>query len=181
MPKGKLLVGFQHWYGEFGNVSLRSGSFAPPVFAAIQPPTPNNEGVPYVTDFLFTQPLSEKLIVFAGKKNIIGTADQDIFAGGDGTDQFINQALVANPAYLLALPFSSFTAGFVMPRKWGSFTAYIWDPQDKATDFFRLKNLFSDGIIFGTQLKLNTNLFSLPGEHHVGGLWKHLEQVDLSF
>ncbi|MDB4534425.1 carbohydrate porin [Vicingaceae bacterium] len=181
MPKGKLLVGLQHWYGEFGNVSLRSGSFAPPVFAAIQPPTPNNEGVPYLTDFLFTQPLSEKLVVFAGKKNIIGTADQDIFAGGDGTDQFINQALIANPAYLLALPFSSFTAGVVMPRKWGSFSVYVWDPQDSTRDFFRFKELFSKGIIVGTQLKVNTNFFCLPGEHHVGGLWKHVEQVDLRF
>ena len=137
--------------------------------------------MPFVTDFLWTQPLSEGLIVFAGKKNVVGTADQDIFAGGDGTDQFVNQALVANPAYLLGLPYSSFTMGFVMPRKWGSFNAYIYDPQDRTEDFFRLKDLFSEGVIFGTQLKVNTNFRSLPGEHHIGGLWKHLDQLDLRF
>lgn len=181
MSKGKLLIGLQHWYGEFGNVSLNTGSFAPAVFAANLPPTINDPGVPYVTDFLLTQPLSERLVAFAGKKNVIGTADQDIFAGGDGTDQFVNQALVANPAYLLGLPYSSFTAGLAMPREWGSMSVYLWDPQDRTTDFFNLSDLFSQGVIVGTQLQVNTNFFRLPGEHHIGGLWKHVELTDLSF
>jgi porin len=41
--------------------------------------------VPYITDFLLTQPLSKKWVVFMGKKNVIGAADQDDFAGGNGT------------------------------------------------------------------------------------------------
>jgi porin len=83
------------------------------------PRKPNDPGDLMLTDFLLTHPLSKRLVVFVGKKNVIGTADQDIFAGGDGTDQFVNQALIANPSYLLALPYSSFTAGLVMPRQWG--------------------------------------------------------------
>ena len=181
MPKGTLLVGLQHWYGEFANVSLRTGTFAPPVFAASLPPTADNSGVPYVTDFLFTQPLSQRLIVFAGKKNVIGTADQTQFAGGDGTNQFINQALIANPAFLLGLPYSSFTAGIVMPRKWGLSTLYVYDPQDRTEDFFRLEDLFSKGVIVGGQVTVNTNFLCKPGEHHVGGIWKHLDQTDLRF
>ena len=179
IPKGTLWVGLQHWSGEFGNVSLRSGTFAPPVFAAALPPAPGDAGVPYVTDFLFTQPLSEGLIVFAGKKNVVGTADQTQFAGGDGTNQFVNQALVANPAYLLGLPYSSFSAGIVMPRSWGMSTLYVYDPQDRTRDFFRLDDLFSKGVIVGTQVTVNTNFFCKPGEQHVGGIWKHLDQTDL--
>ena len=49
MPMGKLLVRFEHWYGEYGNVSLNTGSFPPAVFPAAIPPAPNNPGVPYMT------------------------------------------------------------------------------------------------------------------------------------
>ena len=104
LPYGRLLVRAEHWYGEFGNVSLHTGALTPAVFPALLPPVMDGEGVPYITNFLFTQPLSEKLIVFAGKKDVLGAADQDIFAGGDGTSQFSNQAFIANPAFLLALP-----------------------------------------------------------------------------
>lgn len=181
LSKGKLLIGAQHWWGDFGNVSLHTGAYAPAVFAAALPPTLDDPGVPYVTDFLFTQPLSEKLVVFAGKKNVIGGADQDIFAGGDGTDQFMNQALVANPAFLLAMPYSSFTTGVALPQKWGMLSAYVYDPQDRTTDFFRLEDLFSKGVIVGGQANVNTNFFAKPGEHHVGFIWKHLDLPDLSF
>ena len=181
LPKGKLLIGLQHWYGEFTNISLNSGTFAPPVFAAGLPTAPDHPGVPYMTDFLFTQPLSERLILFAGKKNVVGTADQTQFAGGDGTNQFINQALVANPAFLLGLPYSSFSAGIVMPQKWGLSTLYVFDPQDRTRDFFRLNDLFSKGVIVGGQVTANTNFFRKPGEHHVGALWKHFDQTDLRF
>ena len=181
MPHGKLLVRAQHWYGEFGNVSLNSGAFAPPVFPAVLPPQINDQGVPYITDFVVTQPLSEKLVLFAGKKNVIGGADQDIFAGGNGTDQFINQALIANPAFLLALPYSSVTAGVAMPRQWGVVSAYVYDPQDRTDQFFsQLEDLFSEGVIVGGEVKVNTNFLCMPGEHHVGGIWKHLDMVDLS-
>ena len=178
---GKVLIGVQHWWGRFGNVSLNTGAFAPAIFPALLPPVADGQGTPYITDFLWTQPLSKKLIVFAGKANVVGAADQTQFAGGDGTNQFINQALVANPAFLLGLPYSSFTAGIVMPRKWGLSTLYVYDPQDRTRDFFRLKDLFSEGVIVGGQVTVNTNFFAKPGDHHVGALWKHLDQNDLRF
>lgn len=181
MPHGKLLVRAQHWFGQYGNVSLNTGAFPPPIFPAALPPTPNDEGVPYITDFFVTQPLSKKWVVFAGKKNVIGAADQDDFAGGNGTMQFMNQALIANPAFLLGLPYTSFTAGFVSPREWGGFSGYIYDPQDRTKNFFALDSLFSQGIIMGGEVRLKTNFFSLPGEQHLGGMWKHVELTNLQF
>lgn len=181
LPHGKLLVRAQHWFGRYGNVSLNTGAFPPPIFPAALPPVPNDQGVPFITDFVATQPLSKNWVVFAGKKNVIGAADQDDFAGGNGTVQFMNQALVANPAFLLALPYSSFTAGVVSPREWGSVSAFVYDPQDRTKDFFRVGDLFSKGIIVGGEVKVKTNFFSLPGEQHVGGLWKHVDLTDLRF
>ena len=181
LPHGRLLVRAEHWYGEFGNVSLHTGALTPAVFPALLPPVPDGEGVPYITNFLFTQPLSEKLIVFAGKKDVLGAADQDIFAGGDGTSQFVNQAFIANPAFLLALPYTGFTAGAIMPQSWGAVSAFVYDPKNRTKDFFNLDDLFANGIIVGGQVNLNTNFFCLPGEHHVGGLWKHVDLIDLGF
>lgn len=179
--KGRFLVRAEHWYGEYGSVSLRAGTFAPPVFPALLPPRPNDPGVPYITNFLWTQPLSPKWVVFAGKKDVLGSLDQDIFAGGDGTDQFVNQSFIANPAFLLGMPYTSFTAGFVSTRKWGGFGAFVYDPRNRTADFMQVSDLFTTGIIVGGEVKFRSNFFDLPGQHHIGGIWKHDEQSDLRF
>ncbi len=182
MPKGTLLVRAENWYGQYANVSANSGAFAPTIFpAALPPANPDNPGIPYLTNFLYTQPLSKNLVVFAGKKDVLGAADQDIFAGGDGTNQFINQALIANPSFLLGLPYSSYTAGFVSPQKWGNFKGYIWDPSDYTKQGLPVNNLFSKGIIVGGEVSLNTNFFDMRGEHHIGGIWKHKPLDNLAF
>lgn len=181
LPHGSLLVRAEHWYGQWGNVSLNTGAFPPAVFPAALPPAPNDPGVPYITNFLITQPLSEKFVVFAGKKDVLGSVDSDEFAGGDGTDQFVNQALIANPAFLLGLPYTSFTMGAVMPRQWGRITTFIYDPQNRTTDFFRLGDLFSQGIIAGGEISVKTRFFGKKGDQHIGGMWKHTDQTDLRF
>jgi porin len=182
MPKGSLTVRAQNWFGRYGNVSFNTGSLPPAVFPAALPPVPDGQGIPYITDFFVTQPLSKNWVVYAGKKNVIGTADQDDFAGGNGTYQFMNQAFIANPAFLLGLPYSSFSAGVVSPREWGGFAAFVIDPQDRTQNYGdRLDTLFSEGVIVGGEVKLKTNFFNLPGQQHVGGLWKHRELTDLRF
>lgn len=54
LPKGTLLVRTEHWYGEYGNVSLRTGAFPPAVFPAAVPPVPNDQGDLFLSNFLFT-------------------------------------------------------------------------------------------------------------------------------
>lgn len=181
LPNGRMLVRVEHWYGEFGNVSLHTGALTPAVFPALLPPVPSREGELFMTNFRVLQPLSEQLVVFAGKTDVLGEVDQNIFAGGDGTDQFINQAFVANPAFLLGLPYTSFTAGFVLPREWGRMGMSVLDPRDRTEDFFRLDDLYATGAIVVSEVSVNTDFFNLPGQHHVGGLWKHHDQIDLRF
>ncbi|MCL4203510.1 MAG: carbohydrate porin [Pirellulaceae bacterium] len=178
---GRMLVRVEHWYGEFGNVSLHTGALTPAVFPALLPVVPNREGELFMTNFRILQPLSEQLVVFAGKTDVLGEVDQTIFAGGDGTEQFINQAFVANPAFLLGLPYSSFTAGFVLPRQWGRIGMSVLDPRDRTEDFFRLDDLYATGAVVVGEVYVNTNFFNLPGQHHVGGIWKHKDQIDLRF
>jgi len=68
-----------------------------------------------------------------------------------------------------------------MPRQWGVMSAFVYDPQDRTRDFFKLNDLFSQGIIVGGEVKVNTNFMCMPGEHHVGAIWKHFDQPDLRF
>lgn len=181
LPYGSLLVRAEHWYGNYGNVSLNTGSFAPSVFPAALPPAPNEEGDLFLTNFVFTQPLSENFVAFIGKKDVLGAADQDVFAGGDGTDQFVNQALIANPAFLLGLPYTGFVVGAASPQKWGMVSGFIYDPKDRTQDFFDLDDLFDAGVIVGAEVKVNTNFFGKKGDQHVGGIWKHVDLTDLRF
>lgn len=181
LPHGKLLVRAEHWYGQYGNVSLNTGAFPPPVFPAALPPAPNDQGQLYLTNFIITQPLSERLVVYGGKKDVLGVADQDEFAGGDGTDQFLNQALIANPAFLLGLPYTGFVVGAASPQSWGIISVFAYDPKDRTQDFFDMSDLYRKGVILGGEVKVKSNLFELPGDVHVGGLWKHVELTDLEF
>jgi porin len=181
LPKGKLLVTAEHWWGDYGNVSLSTGAGAPAVFGAALPPAPNDPGNPYLTNFFLVQPFSQNLVLFAGKKVVVGEMDQDRFAGGNGTQQFMNQALVANPAFLLGLPYTSFTAGIVSPQKWGKMAVSVRDPEDRTQDTVGLDNLYSKGVIVSGEVRVETNFFGLPGDQHVGGVWKGYDQRNLNF
>jgi porin len=181
LPKGKLMVTAEHWWGDYGNVSLSTGAMSPAVFGAALPPASNNEGTPYLTNFFLVQPLSQNLVVVAGKKVLVGEMDQDRFAGGNGTQQFMNQALVANPAFLLGLPYTGFIAAVVSPQKWGQMVVSVRDPEDRTTDTVGLSDLYSKGVIVASEVKLKTNFFGLPGDQHIGGVWKRFDQQDLNF
>jgi porin len=119
--------------------------------------------------------------MFAGKKVLVGEMDQDRFSGGNGTQQFMNQALIANPAFLLGLPYSSFVAGVVSPQKWGKMVVSVRDPQDRTTDTVGLSDLYSKGVIVSSEVRLQTNFFGLPGDQHIGGVWKGFDQRNLNF
>lgn len=178
---GSILIGFEHWWGDYGNVSLNSGAFTPPVFPALLPTSPEHEGVPRLTNLIWRQPLSKSFAFFIGKKDVLGTLDQDDFAGGDGTEQFMNQALIANPAFLLGMPYTSFTAGVGMKQHWGGWGAFIYDAKDRSDEFLELDTLFEEGFILGGEVKVRTRIFGRPGQHHVGALWKHVDLPNLAF
>jgi len=180
LPHGRLLVRAEHWWGSYGNVSLNSGSFSPPVFGAALPPAPDSEGQLFLTNFVYTQPLHKNFAFFVGKKDVLGDLDQDKFAGGDGTDQFMNQALVANPAFLLGMPYSSLATGFVVPGEDGHLIMWARDPEDRTQDYSP-GSPFSSGVIAGGEVRLRTNFAKLPGHQTFGGIWKGYDQSDLRF
>lgn len=181
LPKGTLVVRTQQWWGTYANVNLNSGSITLPVFPTLTPTAPNDPGTLFMTDFMFTQPLSKNFVVFAGKKSLAAADDDGGIGGGSGFNRFMNLAVVGNPSLLLAMPYSSFMVGMVSPQEWGSLSIWAMDAKDRTTDVFALGDLFADGVIIRPQVKFRTNFFELPGEQRFGGFYKRLDQTDLRF
>ena len=71
-----------------------------------------------------------------------GVADNNKFAGGDGSDQFVNQVFIANPLMVPQIPLSTFVVGALMPQEWGHVSLSVMDPwnEDQFMDFGTLFN-----------------------------------------
>ena len=183
LEAGQLIVtAEQAPWGKFANVSTRTGALSPAVFNSLFAFAPDDPGVPYLTQFLYVQPLSERFVAAVGKARIVEEDDDDIFAGGQGVEQFSNLAFVDNPALLLKTPISSFFANAIMPAEFGSLEVFAIDPQDRTRQAFsRLGDLFSQGVILGGELTLDAAIGSQPGKHRFGGFWVHADLPDLRF
>jgi porin len=181
MAGGRFEIRFEQWYGRLGNISPRTGAIAPAVLAAELPPAPDDPGIPWLTGFAWTQSLTDRVTVFAGKMSGIGAADQNLFAGGDGTEQFANMALIESPAFLLGIPYTSFSCGVRRTHERGELSVFVYDPADRTTEFLGLNDFFAKGIIVGSEWRTTTQRFGLPARWHVGAVWKHVALTDLRF
>ncbi|MFO0902551.1 MAG: carbohydrate porin [Pirellulales bacterium] len=181
LPHSKFVVTMENLWGRWGNVSFETGGVAPTIFNSTFPVDPQASGTFYCTNFMLIQPLSEKFILTAGKTRTLGVADNNKFAGGDGSDQFLNQVFVANPLMVPQIPLSTFVVGAVMPQEWGSISMSVMDPVERSREFMDLGTLFEQGAVILGQVKVNTNFFDIPGEQHVGGFYKREDQLDLRF
>jgi porin len=181
LPHSKLVVTTENIWGRFGNVSLETGAFSAPVFNAFMPVDADASGSLFLTNFMLVQPLSEKFILTIGKTRTVGIADNNIFAGGDGSDQFLNQTFIGSPLMFPNIPFSTFAVAAVMPQEWGNISLSVMDGVDRSTDFMDFGSLFANGATIFGQVKVDTDFFGLPGEQHVGGFYKNVDQVDLTF
>lgn len=181
LPHTHFVLTLENVWGKWGNVSFETGSLSPAVFNALFPVDPEAQGIPRVTNFLFLQPLSEQFILSVGKTRTISVVDNNIFAGGDGSDQFLNQTFVANPLMVPLIPLSVFSVGAVIPQDWGNIGFSVMDPIERSTDFMDFGTLFSEGAILFGQVKADTNFFELPGQHHIGGFYRNSDLTDLRF
>ena len=104
-----LKVRAEHRYGN--SMAGTTGALLPANIVADLPTADSDEV--YLTDVLFTQMLSERFGVFAGKLDTFD-GDMNAFASGRGKTQFSNVAFVVNPALFRTVPYSTLGAGFVI-------------------------------------------------------------------
>ncbi|MFT7643054.1 MAG: porin [Pirellulaceae bacterium] len=146
----------------------------------------NNEGLiptaggqdTALTNFLFTQFLSERTAVFAGKLDTMD-GDMNAFAHGRGKNQFMNTALAINPLALRTVPYSTYGAGFLLLEGTEPIFSFMAiDPVDHATE--GPTDLFSEGVTLASELRLPTCFLGQPGHQLIGGTWSSREVPDLS-
>ncbi len=175
-PQGQFLqIRAEHRYGE--SITPASGALLPPVLAT-DIPVRDSEQL-YLTNFLFTQALSESFAIYAGKLDTLGGMN-DSLTSGRGIDQFSNLSLIGNPLGLRSVGYSSLGTGFAVLQEGEKiFNFLIFNARDTTeTDGF--SELFADGVVLAPELKIPTNFMGLPGFQSLGGIWSSREFASLN-
>jgi porin len=174
MPGALVRIRAASRYGNSVNGS--AGSILPVNTAALFPLTAKlDEDVPFtITDFNYTQFLSEQFGVIVGKANTLD-ADVNEFASGRGTSQFMNGNFLFNPAVALRLPYSTLGAGVIwMPKPPGpdggiTVTSMILNTADSSTSTGF--DDFGKGVSWTGEADFQYRVGDLPGGMNVGFLY----------
>ena len=164
----------EHRFGE--TINDAAGVVLPPTIAGDLPVLDSTNV--YLTNCLFTQALSESFVLYAGKLDTLD-GDMNAFAHGRGIRQFSNGAFVVNPIGLRTIPYSTLGTGMAFLREgepWLSFNVL------NATDTTRtagFDQLFNDGVVLSSEMRVPTNFFGKPGHQLIAGTWNSREYTAL--
>ncbi len=140
-----LKIRAEHRFGQ--TVVNNVGCFISPTLLSDLPVF--NSDQLYLTNFLLTQKLNDSVAVFAGKMDTLD-GDMNAFAHARGKTQFSNMAFIFNPIVGATVPYSTDT-----------------------TNTSGFSQLFSDGLLLSTAVRLPTTFFGRPGHHLFGGTWNN--------
>jgi porin len=130
-PGGLLTLRGETQFGQ--SINRKTGSILSPNFDALLP-VPDDSGITTLSEVYFTQALSEKFVLAAGKMDLM-VGDANVFAHDERT-QFMNSAFRVNPVLLTAGPYTAMAAGAIwMPTDWLTVSTFINDndPDGAAT------------------------------------------------
>jgi porin len=168
-----LTVRFEANFGS--TINSDTGAFNP---AALGPSLPVLNGGAAVTDFYYTQVLTEHFSVFFGKIDTLD-GDENAFAAGRGIDQFLNSSLVSNPLTFLGVPYSTMGAGFIIKRGDEQiFTFTVMDPAERTQDTI-FNQPFATGVTLNAELRVPVTIFGRLGHQLLGGDWSSKTFTDL--
>lgn len=170
-----LKVRAEHRFGE--NINGDTGAFLPASVLAGLPVSDSEEL--YLTNVLFTQALSERLAVFAGKMDTFD-GDTNAFAAARGKTQFSNVGFVSNPTLMRMVPYSTLGCGFTILGESGVpvFTYSLLNATD-TTKTSGFDELFNEGVAMAAELRLPTQFYGLPGHQLFGAAWNSREYATL--
>lgn len=159
-----------HGESRYGNdINDQSGSIlVPPNIATLFPlPSGTNTAL---TAVKATQFLSENLLVFGGKINMLDELVQP-FGGGRGVDAFMNTGLVFPVVLERTVPYSTLGAGMaVLSGTRALFTLMVFDTHNTPTTS-GFESFFTNGATTLSKLDLPVNLFGLPGHQGIEGTY----------
>ncbi|TWT87486.1 Carbohydrate-selective porin, OprB family [Pseudobythopirellula maris] len=170
-----LKIRAEHRWGE--SISNDTGALLPATVLA-DLPIADSEQL-YITNFLFTQMLSETTGVFFGKLDTLD-GDLNAFAHGRGKTQFSNIGFVASPIVLRSVPYATLGCGLVVLGAEGEpvFTYTLLNATDTA-DSAGFNELFEEGVSMSAEGRLPTSFGGLPGHQLLGVSWNNREFVEI--
>lgn len=155
-----------HGETRYGNdVNDESGSIlVPPNIAMLFPlPTGTHTGL---TAVKATQYLSENVVVYGGKFNMLDELVQP-FGAGRGVDAFMNTGLVFPVVLDRTVPYSTLGAGMsILSGTRALFTLMVIDTHNTPTTS-GFESLFTNGATTLSKLDIPVNPFGLPGHQGV--------------
>lgn len=128
-----------------------------------------NDCITTLSEAYIVQPLSEHVVLLAGKIDGSTVIDKNEFAGNEKT-QFMNTMLRLNPVLLPFAPYTSWAAGVtVKPTVWLSSLTAVADTNGSATVVgFDTAFHSPRGATFVEELTFNVKPLGLKGSHVVG-------------
>lgn len=162
-------------YGETANTL--TGALAPVNLMLTVPLSTGT--VSGLTGMKFTQVLSEKLLVYAGKLNTLDDFKQPLTGAGPLTG-FQNSAMIYNPVYARTIPYSTYGTGFAYhTESQRSVEVTVYDTNNTPT-VSGFNTLFSNGATVYAQGTLPTTFLERPGHQGISGTYSTGTYTDLT-
>ncbi len=178
-PGGLFTLRAETWFGH--NLAGDAGSIMS-VNADNLFPVPDDSGKTTLSEFYFTQALSEKFAFQAGKVDLSRQLDQNAFASNERT-QFMNLGLRTNPILLPFAPYTCMALGAVyMPTKWLKISTGVNDNDpDGAVTKTGFNTAFHgrDWYTIGQEYEITIKPWVKEGHQRFGWAWTSRDFVAL--
>jgi porin len=167
-----------HGESIWGNTINQYTGTIMPVSIAQLVPVPNGS-VTALTGVKFTQALSEQLMVFGGKLNLLDGFNQPFTGGARGVDGFWNGGLLFNPVLIRTVPYSTYGFGAAVLRNLEPvFTFLVLDANNTPTTT-GFNSFFADGVVLVPQINIPTRFLGMPGHQGLIGSWSSKKYTNL--
>ena len=173
-PGGNIFLhGERRWNS---GIQQDVGSAIPPVFDDTMP-DPLNDNTFYLSEYYLVQALSPKLSVWIGQMNGAGLVDGNAFANSEKY-QFMNTALVDNPAVGAFAPYTAFNAAAVyMPNPQNVLIGAVMDGNGKV-DQTVFDTYSTDETVFVASYAWLPEFKGLPGRYQLLGAFTNKDYPD---
>jgi porin len=161
-----LAIGSEHRVAE--SVNRSTGSVVPTALI-LNLPEPATKDLA-ITQVRFGYQAGDDVELFFGKIDTL-EYDSNEFADGKGGTKFLDSAFNYNPVATRTIPFSTLGAGFsLFHEQERVFTLAVLDSEDTPTTV-GLSDLFANGAVIMSELRIPVTLFGRRGHQMFGGSW----------
>lgn len=152
------------------------GSAIPPTYDDTMPDALDDNDF-YLSEYYLVQALSPKVSVWIGQMNGAGLVDGNAFANSE-KHQFMNTALVDNPAVGAFAPYTAFTvAGIYMLNQENVFIASVMDGDGKVDESV-IDTYSTDETVFVGSYAWLPEFDGLPGRYQLLGAYTNKNYTD---